>query len=227
MNRLVILLFCIIIYFSFKPVKALENNYILSLRDNYDFSWKEENNNYITSYDLKLSFEDTLGNSIEGMNVLFEIGSDKLAGASFVLTNKDGLYYQAMDSEGSVITSIANTDGLVEVRWVEDYDVATILVTDDLGIITFKGLENGTYYLVEIEAPKGYNKLNKEVEIKVGHNEEGLVNYAVSHEEVVMNSSGFALPITGGIGSKIFVFGGLLISGISGMVLIASKKHEK
>lgn len=152
----------------------------------------------------------------------------KLAGASFVLTNKDGLYYQAIDSDGKVISLITNTDGIEEVRWVENEEDATTLVTDDTGIVTFKGIENGTYYLVEIEAPLGYNKLNKPVEIKVGYDENGteLVKYAVSHEEVVMNNSGLVLPTTGGIGTKIFIFTGLLLSSISGIVLLANKKNN-
>lgn len=152
----------------------------------------------------------------------------KLAGASFVLTNKAGLYYQAIDSDGKVISLITNTDGIEEVRWVENEEDATTLVTDDTGIVTFKGIENGTYYLVEIEAPLGYNKLNKPVEIKVGYDENGteLVKYAVSHEEVVMNNSGLVLPTTGSIGTKIFIFTGLLLSSISGIVLLANKKNN-
>lgn len=117
-NKFIILLFCFIIYFSFKPVNALENNnnYILSLRDNYDFSWKEENDNYITSYDLKLTFEDTLGNFIEGMNVLFEIGPDKLADDPY------GFGYVPYKSSTSTENRGSN---LIEVLDIDEYITST------------------------------------------------------------------------------------------------------
>ena len=48
--------------------------------------------------------------------------------------------------------------------------VDTGLTSDENGLVTTsdkKGLANGTYYLVETEAPKGYNLLSKPVEVKL------------------------------------------------------------
>lgn len=154
----------------------------------------------------------------------------KLAGATFVLKNTGDLYYQALDSENKVITNVTSTDDVVLVKWVEDESLATHLTTDDTGIITFKGIENGTYYLEETVSPIGYNKLTSPVTIKVGYeNEEGtnLGDIAVSHEEIVKNNTGTELPSTGGIGTSIFMITGSLLIMTSLVILVANKRMKK
>ena len=153
----------------------------------------------------------------------------KLSGASFVLKNSKGLYYQAKDIDGNIITNTTSTSNVVLVSWVESLEQATVLVTDSTGIITFEGIENGIYNLIEIEAPEGYNKLTGPVEIKVGYNDEGtnLINEADSHNEIVENNSGTALPSTGGIGTKIFIIVGSLLVLLSSIILITNKRISK
>lgn len=154
----------------------------------------------------------------------------KLAGASFVIKNTDGLYYQALSADGEIITNLTTTEGLIDVNWVENQDMATLLVTEETGIITFKGIENGTYYLVEVEALVGYNKLTSPVTIKVGYTDEdgtNLGNDAVSHVEIVQNNSGTFLPTTGGIGTTIFIVLGSLLMLVSIVLLITSKGITK
>lgn len=153
----------------------------------------------------------------------------KLAGASFVLKNAEGLYYQAIGTEG-VITELTTTEGILDVEWIENLEKATLLITDQTGIITFKGVENGTYFLEEIESPEGYNKLTGPVEIKVGYTDEEGTNLgavAVSHEEIVENNSGTQLPSTGGIGTKLFIIIGSLLAVGSAIVLITNKRMSK
>ena len=132
--------------------------------------------------------------------------------------------------EGSVITNTTSTATVVDVNWVEDQSKATLLVTDETGIITFEGVENGTYYLIEVDAPEGYNKLTGPVTIKVGYTDEegtNLGEVAVSHEEIVENNSGKALPSTGGIGTTIFIILGSILMLVSIVVLVANKKLDK
>lgn len=153
----------------------------------------------------------------------------KLAGAIFVIKDEEGKYYQAKDIDGNIITGVATTENVSLVRWVDTEEEATKLVTGEDGIITFEGVENGTYSLVEIEAPDGYNKLTGPVTIKVGYNEEetNLLKVAVSHEETVENSTGTQLPQTGGIGTRLFIIiGSLLVIG-SAVVLIVNKRMKK
>lgn len=167
------------------------------------------------------------------VNVIKVDGTDetiKLAGASFVIKNAEGLYYQALNADKKIITNLTTTEGVVDVNWAENEEEATLLVTDEIGIITFKGIENGTYYLVEVEAPVGYNKLTSPVTIKVGYTDEegtNLGNVAVSHIETVQNNSGISLPTTGGIGTTIFIIAGSLLMLVSIVLLITSKKETK
>ena len=70
----------------------------------------------------------------------------KLEGASFVLKNSKGEYYQAIIDE--------TTQELTDVNWVTDITKATEYTTNDNGIVEFKGIENGTYNLVETKAPE-------------------------------------------------------------------------
>lgn len=153
----------------------------------------------------------------------------KLSGAMFVIKNTEGKYYQAKDIDGNILTEVSTTENVYLVTWVDTEEEASKLVTGDLGTITFKGVENGVYYLVEIKAPDGYNKLTGPVEVKVGYNDEetNLLEYAVSHTETVENSTGKELPQTGGIGTKLFIIIGSLLVVASTAILIVNKRMIK
>ena len=106
-------------------------------------------------------------------------------------------------------------------------------ITPSLGKITIKGLAAGKYYLTEIEAPKGYNKLNKDIEIEI--NSGGAIEYkerdsmgagsVVSFDEFIKieNKTGTVLPSTGGVGTTMmYIVGAVLLIG-SGVILITKK----
>lgn len=155
--------------------------------------------------------------------------SQKLAGAIFIIKNQEGKYYQAKDKDGKIITEVSTTENVDTVTWVDNEKEATKLVTEDTGTIVFKGVENGTYYLVEVKAPDGYNKLTGPVTVKVGYNEEGtnIEKNAVSHTEMVENKTGKELPQTGGIGTKLFIIIGSLLVVVSSAILIVNKRMSK
>lgn len=133
---------------------------------------------------------------------------NKLAGAKFALTNSEGKYY-----------SIANN----VVSWVEDVTGATIVTTDENGFADFQGLADGTYNLIETEAPAGYNKLTGSVEIVVSAADDA---HVVSYIGDVQNNIGAELPSTGGMGTTIFtVVGGALMVGAA--VLFITKKRSE
>ena len=98
------------------------------------------------------------------------------------------------------------------------------------GHIDIEGLEAGTYYLKEIEAPKGYNLLANAVEIQITQDGKVKVKKDANFEEVtevgVENKSGTVLPSTGGAGTTmIYLIGAVLVLG-SGVVL-ATKRRVK
>ena len=137
--------------------------------------------------------------------------SAKLAGAKFVLTKADNgatKYYKYNTTTDTV-------------SWADTQEDATEVTTDANGAASFNGLENGTYSLVETEAPEGYNKLTTPVSVTISY-EKGSTN--VGQTTQVENLSGTELPSTGGIGTTIFyILGGILVVG-AGVVLVVRRR---
>ena len=101
---------------------------------------------------------------------------------------------------------------------------------ENTGHIDIEGLEAGTYYLKEIEAPKGYNLLANAVEIQITQDGKVKVKNGDDYDEVnrvdVENKTGTVLPSTGGAGTTmIYLVGAVLVLG-SGVVL-ATKRRVK
>jgi len=78
---------CLSVFIFLLVVILLKNNgvtlnddgsYTLHLIDSYERGWKTSEAGYITDYDLKLHFVDTLGNSIEGRDLTINVGDDYL-----------------------------------------------------------------------------------------------------------------------------------------------------
>ena len=138
-------------------------------------------------------------------------------------------------------------------KWVR---VATKSTSDEAatkGQLTFDGLSNGTYYLVETKTNAGYNLLSKpvKVELTISHvtswtkvtawDEDGNVFYKHSENDTtftgtgwkdnkfdtttVINRKGFTLPTTGGFGTLLFSgIGALLVVGGVGVLMSTKKK---
>lgn len=129
-----------------------------------------------------------------------------LAGAGFVLQNADGDYYNINDN--GVVT------------WVEEA-AATELTTsaDNDYTVTFQGLADGEYTLIEKTTPAGYNTLKKNVTVTIAG-----ADLTGDNQITVENQSGTELPSTGGIGTTIFyVVGGILVA--AAVVLLITKKR--
>ena len=125
-------------------------------------------------------------------------------------------------------------------------------LTDGLSLSLIYGLDSGTYYLVEKEAPEGYNKLTEPIEFTInadtsnGQNEDAdgteLKVLEVKVGETVTRCNpetgkavinvenkkkSVILPSTGGIGTRIFyIVGGALAVG-SGAALVVKKRMGK
>ena len=158
----------------------------------------------------------------------------KLENAVFVLYKKDGTnkeYYKWNEDSKKV-------------EWVSEANktTATPRTTNVNGKTTFEGLKEGTYYLEEITAPKGYNKLKESVEVKIEpiYKADGTLdtndtdcklkqdttNKHYYQVQSISNKAGAVLPSTGGIGTTIFyVLGSILVLGAA--VLLIVKKRMK
>ena len=87
--------------------------------------------------------------------------------------------------------------------------------------LSFTGLANGTYTLIEKTVPAGYNKAADSTFTVAEH------NYTAANLEQtaeVTNNSGSELPATGGIGTTIFyIIGAILVIG-AGVVLVTRRR---
>lgn len=155
-----------------------------------------------------------------------------LAGVKFKLTDKNGDVIKLIKSQDED-TTVAGK--YLTYRPLDKNETGGVgeFVTPSLGKITIKGLAAGKYYLTEIEAPKGYNKLNKDIEIEI--NSGGAIEYkerdsmgpssVVSFDEFIKieNKTGTILPSTGGVGTTMmYIVGAVLLIG-SGVILITKK----
>ena len=136
----------------------------------------------------------------------------KLAGAEFVLKNGADKFYR-VDAQGNV-------------TWVATQAEATVKTTDVNGAAEFENIANGTYYLVEIKAPTGYNLLTDPVEVVVTASKDDNGN-VIDIPATVENSTGSELPSTGGMGTTLFYVVGSLMMATAVVVLVAKKKVAK
>ena len=102
------------------------------------------------------------------------------------------------------------------------------------GKFSICGLNEGTYYLKEVETPAGYNtaepaKLTFKVpyNIKINVADDLKKDTDGNMSVTIVNKSGVVLPSTGGMGTTIFyVVGGLLMVGAA-VLLVTKKRMQK
>lgn len=98
------------------------------------------------------------------------------------------------------------------------------LTSDGDGKITVEGLDSDTYYLHEIKALDGYNKLEGPVTIVIGKDGAITQDGAAATTIEVENNSGTKLPETGGMGTKIFYVVGSVMA-LGAVVLLVTKRR--
>ena len=175
--------------------------------------------------------------------------NEALEGAKFVLQNDENKYYK-------YTAATTEPAAPATVEWVDAEDDATVLTTNSEGKFdtAFVGLGEGTYTLVETEAPAGYNKLADGITVKItpyvdpnadetdpdkmtadadkvtvttdaeGNVTKTFYKNAINHTEDVLNLTGAELPETGGIGTTIFYTLGGLLVVGAGILLVVKKR---
>ena len=137
--------------------------------------------------------------------------SKKLKDAEFVLKNSDGKFYKFDTSANKVV-------------WVDTRKDADVFVTTVNGEAEVRGLKNGTYYLIETEAPAGYNLLAEPVKVEINGSDANVDSLTVTTN--VENHTGSLLPGTGGIGTQIFYIAGAALL-LGAVVVLLVKKFKK
>lgn len=110
----------------------------------------------------------------------------------------------------------------------ENEEGAVTKITTGKKLITIKGLDDATYYLKEIAAPRGYNPLTAPVPVDLTKGNLKAVTEGDFYQNLtgvqVENQAGTTLPSTGGVGTTLFyVVGGLLM--VCAVVLLVTKKR--
>lgn len=172
---------------------------------------------------------ETTESKTETSTFMFDLVKTKaddtlLNGAEFKL-------YTALTG-GEEIKLVKETDGSYRIATAaeiaaEGFTSAII----EAGKVTIKGLDANTkYYLEEITAPVGYNKLSERVLVDMKETnltavfEQTDTNKYTSGGVQVINQTGNELPSTGGIGTTLFyVIGSVLVVGA--VVLFVTKKR--
>ncbi|WP_418439110.1 SpaH/EbpB family LPXTG-anchored major pilin [Catenibacterium sp.] len=149
-----------------------------------------------------------------------------LAGAIFKLYKDsvaDENVIKVTGSEGNYVVDPASTT-------TEFVSVDSITGVDGYNLHV-NGLAAGTYYLVETEAPAGYNKLTAPIKVVITKDGD---NWTISKDGTpetdkiidVENSTGSILPSTGGMGTIAFtVVAALLVLGVA-VSFIRDRKRE-
>lgn len=154
-------------------------------------------------------------------------------------------YAQVVTEEDIAAGKVVNGHTLVEAYlgniwgWTTNREEASILDTDSNGALTVEGLDTGIYYLEEIKAKDGYNKLNSPimVEITAAYSGENTPTCTVvptyhvdNHNQgttdvvKIANSQGTVLPSTGGIGTTLFYVFGVLLVAVAVVLLVTRKR---
>lgn len=154
-------------------------------------------------------------------------GEKKLPGAEFNL--KQGEDTLKFVKDGSVYRLPLTEE--------EAAEASETLVTDANGLIMIKGLDLGTYTLVETKAPDGYElPANPETVITLADDADdsgkpdGILNNDSdgTFETTVVNTKPGILPVTGGIGTALFTICGLLLmSGAVILVVTVSRRKSR
>ena len=122
---------------------------------------------------------------------------DALTDGNLITVNKDGTGYY-LDSTKDVEIEVNSPDG-----------------------VNVRGLKPGTYYLEEIQAPAGYNKLTERKPVTITSKQDK------PHEVYVENHAGAELPNTGGRGTTLlYAIGAALVIGAA-VLLIARRRTEQ
>lgn len=223
--------------------------------------WPELDGRIVVEYSAILNEDAVIGNTGNENEAVLDYGAEQLIQAEPVKTYTTGLKVikKEKTSEGATTETPLKLAGFKlqkqdkdgnykDLLWKDKLGTETsVKETDDQGMITFAGLSEGTYKLIEVKAPKGFHLDSTEriFTIQMQDSGSGVVNWSASgdpqlivleenkdmpgsFETTIYNVKGLKLPGTGGSGTTMFkVAGGGLILLACVLFLVYYKKKGK
>ncbi|GCF95260.1 hypothetical protein NRIC_31510 [Enterococcus florum] len=174
--------------------------------------------------------KDQKGNALAGSE--FQIAKDNTAA-------KAGDFIKVkVDANGDITDLVypGEADYATALDWIirpGETDASKLgVISGKYYAATFKNLQTHSgvddarvalkYYVVETLAPDGYNLLGEPVEIDFAN--ENTTTHVVTKE--VVNSRGFKLPATGGMGLILITIAGIALIGLAVMVVLPKRRHS-
>lgn len=152
----------------------------------------------------------------------------RLAGATFQLSR---------DAAGAQVIKLVKVDDTTYrlALPTETNTAVDTITTGETGELVINGLADGTYYLTETKAPRGYNLLREPVKVKIDHTTANgkltETSFVADQTETdtsgvvkVENNAGAELPSTGGIGTTAFYVLGSAMA-LGAVILLVTKKR--
>lgn len=152
----------------------------------------------------------------------------KLAGATFQLSR---------DAAGAQVIKLVKVNDTTYrlALSTETEGVVDTITTGETGELVINGLADGTYYLTETKAPRGYNLLREPVNVTIGHKDANgkltETSFVADQTQTdtsglvkVENNAGAELPSTGGIGTTAFYVLGSAMA-LGAVILLVTKKR--
>lgn len=173
------------------------------------------------TYPLDIKKTDTKGTLLEG--------------AKFRLYNNEGDAKAANDNAIKVTGSNGSYTVAEDQKTESNMDMDTKATDVGAGYnLRLNGLAAGTYWLVEKEAPAGYNKLTAPIKVIITQDGENKLKWTVSKDNVleddkiidVENTTGTILPGTGGMGTILFTVVGIALVLIIAASFVISRRKR-
>lgn len=209
----------IVVYYS----ATVNKDAVIAGKGNPNETWLDYGDNGHTEHDKTTTY-------VWEFSVFKYTGGEKktpLAGAKFKLSTddqgKNALQFVKLDSDDNGIDQY-------RLATADDKNTVTEFTTPDTGKFRLFGLDAGTYYLTETEAPSGYNKLTTTIKVEIDHDGNVTVGGQKDDDKTVEveNKSGSELPTTGGMGTVALYTAGAVIVVIAalGLAVVLRKRQH-
>ena len=195
--------------------------YMATMKDDAPIDTPLVNTSYLTYGENSRTEESKTETFTYSIPIFKYTGYNKaLAGAKFILSKDSN------PTEGNALKFVQSGSNF-------DYNSKNgnvTLTSYSDGKINIKGIQADTYYLKEIEAPKGYNLIKTPIKIVVTSDTDGKGVVKVDNEVVdqvnVLNNYGSLLPSTGGMGTTLIYAVGCILVLSSGVVLFLKRRTK-